>query len=267
MHEKAEEKMEKERTGYERQADILKVIRQEKSVSVKDLSERFRVTKETIRTDLTKLEREGEVKRTHGGAVLVEQEEPVLETMLTDRANAEEKKRIANAALEYVEDGDVILIDTGTTAFAFAQALCESGKRNLTIYSNDMAVLLQLESREDFSLYMLGGKVRSGFHYAYGENLVDELKAYHFDKLFLMVSAMDVKSGLTTAHPDLARLKRAMWIASQEVIALTDSSKYGKTHFQSYAELSDIDVLITDDGISEENLAQLKGEISKVVVC
>lgn len=258
-------KMMKELTGLERQNEILKAIKQEKRISVNELSERFQVTKATIRTDLTKLEQTGEIKRTHGGAMLNVREE--LEPRLLDRTNSEEKIRIAKRALDYVEDQEVILIDTGTTAFAFAQALVESERQNLTIYSNDMAVLLQLESRKDFNLNMMGGKIRSGFHYAYGENLIDELELYHFDKLFLTASAMDVKSGLTTVHPDLARLKQAMVKASREVIVLTDSTKYGKTHFQSYASLSNIDVLITDDGISEEGIAQLKNYIDTVVVC
>lgn len=257
--------MMKELTGLERQNEILKAIKQEKRISVNELSERFQVTKATIRTDLTKLEQTGEIKRTHGGAMLNVCEE--LEPRLLDRTNSEEKIRIAKRALDYVEDQEVILIDTGTTAFAFAQALVESERQNLTIYSNDMAVLLQLESRKDFNLNMMGGKIRSGFHYAYGENLIDELELYHFDKLFLTASAMDVKSGLTTVHPDLARLKQAMVKASREVIVLTDSTKYGKTHFQSYASLSNIDVLITDDGISEEGIAQLKNYIDTVVVC
>lgn len=263
--------MEKQLTGLERQNEILKVVKQEKSISVKELSARFQVTRETIRSDLTKLEKTGQVKRTHGGVVLNEQlvlsDKEDLEPKLLDRTNSEEKIRIAKKALEYVKDGEVILIDTGTTAFSFAAALCGSKIRDLTIYSNDLALLLQLENRKDYNLNMLGGRIRSGFHYAYGENLIDELNTYHFDKFFLTVSAMDAKNGLTTSHPDLARLKRAMGRASREVIVLTDSSKYGKTHFQSYASLSDIDVLITDDGISEEALSQLRSEIGEVVLC
>lgn len=258
-------KMKNELTGFERQNEILNVIKREKSVSVNELSERFQVTKATIRTDLTRLEQSGEIKRTHGGAVLNVREE--LEPRLLDRMNQEEKMRIAAQAIDYVNDHEVILIDTGTTAFAFAQALVKSDKKDLMIYSNDMSVLLLLESRKDFSLNILGGKIRSGFHYAYGENLIDELKLYHFDKLFLTASAMDVKSGLTTVHPDLARLKQAMIKASREVIVLTDSTKYGKTHFQRYASLSDIDVLITDSGISEEGAAQLNNYIDTVIVC
>lgn len=257
--------MKNELTGFERQNEILTIIKKEKSISVNELSERFQVTKATIRTDLTRLEQTGEVRRTHGGVVLNVHEE--LEPGLLDRVNQEEKIRIGARALDYVKDHEVILIDTGTTALAFAQALVKSEKKDLMIYSNDMMVLLALESRKDYNLNILGGKVRSGFHYAYGESLIDELKLYHFDKLFLTASAMDVKSGLTTVHPDLARLKQAMIKASREVIVLTDSTKYGKTHFQRYASFSDIDVLITDSGMSGEGAAQLGNYIGTVVIC
>ena len=251
--------------SLKRQDEILDLLKKEKKVSVNELADRFQVTKETIRTDLTKLEQTGEIKRTYGGAVLNVHQD--LEPKLLERTNAEEKSRIGEAALNYVRDGEVILIDTGTTAVAFAQALVRSGRRDLTIYSNDMAVLILLEARKDFRLTLLGGKIRSGFHYAYGENLVDELKTCHFDRLFLTASAMDVKSGLTTVDPDLSRLKQAMVRASREVIVLADSTKYGKTHFQSYASLSSIDVLITDSGISQEGAEQLKAHIGEVVIC
>ena len=257
--------MKSDLSGFERQNEILKTIRREKSISVNELSRRFQVTKETIRTDLNKLEQTGEIKRTHGGAVLMVREE--LEPTLLDRSNSEEKMRIARQALNYVEDHQAILIDTGTTAFAFSRALAESDKKDLTIFSNDLTVLLELENRKDLQLNVLGGRIRSGFHYSYGEGLIDELEQYHFDKLFLTVSAMDIKSGLTTAQPDLARLKQAMVRASQEVIVLTDSTKYGKTHFQSYAALSDIDILITDDGMGEKDVEQLKKQIKNIVLC
>ena len=256
--------MRKDLTGFERQNAIRKMIKQEKSISVSELSRRFQVTKETIRTDLNKLEQAGGIKRIHGGAVLVAEE---LEPTLLDRSHSEEKQRIAKRALDYVEDRQVILIDTGTTAFAFSRALAESDKKDLTVYSNDLTVLLELESRKDFQLNILGGRIRSGFHYSDGEGLIDEMERYHFDRLFLTVSAMDIKSGLTTAQPDLARLKQAMVKASQEVIVLTDSTKYGKTHFQSYAALSDIDVLVTDDGMEEEAVLQLKRQIKKIILC
>lgn len=257
--------MKRDLSGFERQNEILKTIKKEKSVSVNELSGIFQVTKETIRTDLNKLEQTGEIKRTHGGAVLVVKEE--LEPTLLDRSNLEEKKRIAEQALDYVEDRQAILIDTGTTAFAFSRALANSDKKNLTVYSNDLTVLLELESRKDFHLNILGGRIRSGFHYSYGEGQIEELEQYHFDKLFLTVSAMDVKSGLTTAQPDLARLKQAMVKASREVIVLTDSTKYGKTHLQSYAALSDIDVLITDRGMGEEDVKQLRTQIKNIILC
>ena len=252
-------------SSLERQDEILSLLKKEKKVNVNELAERFQVTQATIRTDLTKLEQTGEIKRTHGGAVLNVRQD--LEPKLLERTNAEEKGRIGEAALDYVKDGEVILIDTGTTAAAFAQALARSDKQDLTIYSNDMSVLILLEPRRDFRLNLLGGKIRSGFHYAYGENLIDELETYHFDRLFLTASAMDIKSGLTTVDPDLSRLKQAMVRASREVIVLADSTKYGKTHFQSYAPLSSIDVLITDSGITQEGAEQLKAHIGEVVIC
>lgn len=243
----------------QRRMDILQRIRQNGSVSVAELTEQFHVSGTTIRLDLTALEKTGEIARTHGGAVLSTL--IVREPTISERAHHDEKARIAARAIEHIRNNDVLLIDTGTTTLALARSLARSALSSLTVYTNDLDILRALEEKENWDLYMLGGKIRNGFHYAYGSQTMEELKRYQFRKLFLATSALSLRDGLTTAHSELAALKAAMIAASDEVILLADASKLHRVDFQRFANLSAIDVLIMDKGIGESDARALKMQI------
>ena len=250
----------------ERRDEIVRLLNEKKSLSVQDISRLFGVSGTTIRTDLTALEEKGYLRRTHGGAVLPSSAVSFLrEPGISERAHFKEKQAIAEAALRFVESYETILIDNGTTMAAFDTALAASPLTGLTIYSNDLNGLQILEAKENFELHLIGGRIRSGFHYTYGTEVLEELRGYHFRKLFLATSAFS-KDGLTTANSDLCAVKRAMIASAEQVILLTDSSKIGEIGFQKFADLSDIDILITDNGISDAALKKLRKQISEVIV-
>ena len=252
----------------ERRNQIFSLIQEKKSVSVRELSEVFGISGTTIRLDLTDLEKTGLITRTHGGAVL-RKNAPLVnrEPQIHERANQEQKARIAACAVHYVQPGDTLLLDTGTTLEVFARTLAahDFGKnRGITIYSNDFDVIHDLEDTS-FELNLLGGRVRNGFHYCCGENVLREVSRYHFRRLFLATSALSA-DGLTTVNSDLAELKKVMIRSAQQVILLADSSKVGLVDFQKFANLTDIQVFITDDGISPSDLDMLKEKIPDVQV-
>ena len=250
----------------ERRDEIVRLLNEKKSLSVQDISRLFGVSGTTIRTDLTALEEKGYLRRTHGGAVLPSSAVSFLrEPGISERAHFKEKQAIAEAALRFVESYETILIDNGTTMAAFDTALAASPLTGLTIYSNDLNGLQILEAKENFELHLIGGRIRSGFHYTYGTEVLEELRGYHFRKLFLATSAFS-KDGLTTANSDLCAVKRDMIASAEQVILLTDSSKIGEIGFQKFADLSDIDILITDNGISDAALKKLRKQISEVIV-
>ena len=250
----------------ERRDEIVRLLNEKKSLSVQDISRQFGVSGTTIRTDLTALEEKGYLRRTHGGAVLPSSAVSFLrEPGINERAHFKEKQAIAEAALRFVESYETILIDNGTTMAAFDTALAASPLTGLTIYSNDLNGLQILETNENFELHLIGGRIRSGFHYTYGTEVLEELRSYHFRKLFLATSALS-KEGLTTANSDLCAVKRAMIASAEQIILLTDSSKIGEIGFQKFADLSDIDILITDNGISDAALKKLRKQISEVIV-
>ncbi|MBR6090493.1 MAG: DeoR/GlpR transcriptional regulator, partial [Anaerolineaceae bacterium] len=172
----------------ERIEQIMEILKEKGSISVNELAEIFQVSGATIRSDLTKMDAAGLVTRTHGGAMMGPS--ILREPAIVERVHDDKKQLIAEKALEFVHERDIILIDTGTTMLAFAQALARSDINELTVFSNDLDVIRTLEEKEHFSLSLFGGKVRNGFHYCYGNEIENELSNYHFSSLFLASSAV-----------------------------------------------------------------------------
>ncbi len=250
----------------ERRSGILQLLKQEGSVSVADLSQKYNVSGTTIRIDLTILEQQGLLQRTHGGAVPVSSLTHLIrEPLISERSRYEEKMRIASAAVPLISKGDTILIDTGTTMTCFAETLASFFEEALTVYSNDLSVLQILEAKENMALRILGGSIRSGFHYTYGQQVLDELSRYHFRKLFLASSAIN-QSGLSTSNSDLAAVKRAMIRCSDEIIVLADSSKLGLQDFETFASLNEISIFITDDSLSQKEKDYLQENVSSLII-
>lgn len=251
-------------SGAERAEKILELIRSENSVNVNDLADLFEVSGATIRTDLTKLENSGEIIRTHGGAML--KSSLHREQSMDKRLHQGKKAEIARGALELVQDGDTILLDTGTTMVCFAQALAASPLKGLRVFTPDLTVAQILEEKESFELHLLGGRIRNGFHYCYGHQTVEELKKYNFEKLFLATSAISLTQGLTTSNNDLANLKAAMIQCSKNIILLADSSKLNRIDFLTFASISEIDVLVMDGDIPAAQLQKLNEQISRLLL-
>lgn len=248
----------------ERVERIMQILRQNGSVSVNELAEIFQVSGATIRTDLAKMDKAGMLTRTHGGAIM---NSPVLrETLLTERMHTDKKRLIAQRALQFIHERSIILMDTGTTMAALAQALVQSRLEELTVFTNDLEVIRILEEKENFTLTLLGGKVRNRFHYCYGSSLQQELADYHFSTVFLATSALHEVYGLTTENIELANIKSEMVRTADKVILLADSSKMGNVQLRKFASLSEIDTLIMDDGLSAEDREKLRSAVGNLIL-
>ncbi|MBQ1311440.1 MAG: DeoR/GlpR transcriptional regulator [Blautia sp.] len=256
--------METENVTYLNRAEkIIDILREKGTVNVGYLAELFHVSGTTIRTDLNRLEENGEIVRTHGGAML--RSSYIRESRIAEREHEEEKNRIAQAAVQFVHNSDTILIDTGTTMAAFARALTRSSLKELRIFTIDLEIAAVLENNPSFEIRMVGGRVRNGFHYCYGHQVIEEIGKYNFEKLFLATSAMESSHGLTTSNVDLAELKEAMIRASGTIYLLSDSSKAGQVDFQRFANLRDIDVCITDHNIPADILETFREQMGTVI--
>lgn len=243
------------RYAPERQHTILELARSQGRVEVGTLAESLQVTPETVRRDLTALERRGLVRRVHGGALPVERlgVEPTLERRMA-RAS-EEKARIARRALEEVPQDGTILLDAGSTTVALAEMLPQRGE--LTVVTNSVAIAGLLHQRSEVSIFLLGGRLRRRTGAAVGDWALHALQDVVVDVAFVGTNGVDVQRGFTTPHEVEAATKRAFIAAARRTVVLADSSKAGNVSFHRFARTDDVDLWITDEGLEDETAEDL----------
>lgn len=247
----------------ERQQEILRRARAAGRVDVVSLAGELDVTTETIRRDLTALERAGVLRRVHGGAIPVERMgfEPALATR--DEVMTAEKERIAKAALaELPEDGSVI-IDAGSTTGRLVQIL--PADRELTVVVNSPPLATALAARANLSVIVLGGRLRGRTLATVDDWALRPLSQLHVDVAFMATNGCSVAKGLTTPDPAEAAIKRAMVTAAERSVLLADHTKFTNTYLASFAELNEIDVVITDTGLDLALAADLSAAGPEVV--
>ena len=247
----------------ERQQHILETARTDGRVEVTALAERLDVTPETVRRDLTALERRGLLRRVHGGAIPVERLgfEPAVATR--EERLVTEKERIAKAALAELPDEGTILIDAGTTTGRLAELLPRD--RELTVVTNSLSVAGQVATQANLSLYLLGGRVRGRTLACVGEWAERALADVFVDVAFVGTNGLSRERGLTTPDQSEAAVKRAMISSARRAVVLTDHSKVGIDHFALVSPLAEIDTIITDSGLDAETAAELEGEGPEVI--
>lgn len=247
----------------ERQQHILETARTDGRVEVTALAERLDVTPETVRRDLTALERRGLLRRVHGGAIPVERLgfEPAVATR--EERLVTEKERIAKAALAELPDEGTILIDAGTTTGRLAELLPRD--RELTVVTNSLTVAGQVATQSNLSLYLLGGRVRGRTLACVGEWAERALADVFVDVAFVGTNGLSRERGLTTPDQSEAAVKRAMIASARRAVVLTDHSKVGIDHFALVSPLAEIDTIITDSGLDAETAAELEGEGPEVI--
>lgn len=229
----------------ERLAFILKEIEDRGSVSVIDLAQRLNVSEMTIRRDLVDLEKEGQIRRTHGGAVSARGRsfEPAL--ILRESQHKEEKALIGKMAAELIADGDSIALDIGSTALQVAINLV--GRHNLTVITPSLQIANVLANQPDIRLILPGGIVRQGELSLTGDLAKHAFEGLFVDRLFLCVGAIDSHAGMTEYNWDDALVKQAMVKSAKEIVLLADSSKFEKVAFAQVAPLSNLHMLITNE--------------------
>jgi DeoR family fructose operon transcriptional repressor len=239
----------------ERQQEIIRLARANGRVDVTTLADLFSLTAETIRRDLTTLERAGVLRRVHGGAIPVERIgfEPGLAAR--DSVLIEEKERIAKAALAEVPNEGAIILDAGSTTARLAQAL--PGDRELTVVVNSPVIATMLGTRANLKLLLLGGRVRGKTMAAVGDWVLKPLADLYVDVAFLGTNGCSVERGLTTPDPAEAAVKRAMIAAARRTVLLADHTKIGNDYLSRFGTLADLDLLITDSGLDDDLIADL----------
>jgi DeoR/GlpR family transcriptional regulator of sugar metabolism len=252
-----------------RQSLILQTVRSDGSARVSDLTQRLGVSDMTIRRDLEVLARDGLVEKVHGGAVLPgtpASHEPGFEAKLV--LERPEKTAIARAAAKMVTPGTAIALAAGTTTFALAQCLLDVP--GLTVVTNSLRVTNLFSGTRGLdgsgdSVVLTGG-VRTPSDALVGPVADLTIRSLHFDLLFLGCYGFDVDAGLTTPNLAEAETNRTLIRVARRVVVLADHTKWGLVGLSSFARMDEVDVLITDDMMSDDARAQLSDHVGELVL-
>ncbi|MBP2649255.1 MAG: transcriptional regulator, DeoR family [Firmicutes bacterium] len=240
----------------ERKKKIIEYLQLNLRVSVRELSSNFSVSESTIRRDLQELEDENKLKRTHGGAVYLEDVNLELTFGEKEDKFRQEKVAIAKKAAELIEDGDTILIDSGTTTLYMVNELRKFS--NLTVVTNSIILAQVLQGQENIQVVVVGGMLRKNTLAMVGPMAEQALGMLNVNKAFIGTNGLSLENGLTTPNIIEAATKTKMISIAKQVVVLTDWSKFGKVSFAKFAELSQIDTCIVDDKASPESIEQIR---------
>jgi DeoR/GlpR family transcriptional regulator of sugar metabolism len=228
--------------------NLRELIRGKGVIRVEEICSRLRVSPATVRRDLDQLEEAGTIRRVHGGAVSVESrlEEPLFD----DKASiaAREKRRIAKAALQFIEPGDTIYLDGGSTVLELARLLHD--RANVTVVTNSLRAAHELAGRGP-RLILIGGELRRLSQTMVGPLTRCILQELHVDKAFMGTIGLALKEGLTTTDPSEAYTKELVMSQARQVILLADSGKAGKVAFASAGQLEKVHVFVTDQALDK----------------
>lgn len=246
----------------ERQRMILSYLAKNGNVSVVDLCNKYNVSEMTIRRDLTSLQNQGLLKRTYGGAIPTE---PAF-FEISQRAKLsmfiEEKKQIGVYCANLVRDGDVVLLDSGTTTLQIAKAL---KGRPITVLTNDLNIASELLDCHAITLFVVGGELNRENNNLLGSKAISFFDDIRGDVLFLAVEGVDENAGLTVPDLDEVPIKRRMMGTVDKVYVVSDHSKLGRNSMGIIAPIGGVTALITDAGASDDLLRPLQEKVQILI--
>ncbi|UCC87537.1 MAG: DeoR/GlpR transcriptional regulator [Anaerolineales bacterium] len=248
----------------ERREQIIALLGRDSRVSVADLSQRFRLSQATIRSDLDALAAQGMLVRTHGGAIAADRTDSELSFAVRRRLYSVQKGRIGAAAAALVEDGEAIALDASTTALALADHI--KGRHELTVITNGLMVSMALLGSPGITVLMPGGFLRRDSVSLVGHKGNEFIEQFNFQKGFFGAKGLTLEEGLSDVNSDEVIVKRELVAHARRIIAIVDSSKWGRVGFVSFASMEQVDCVITDEGAPPDMVAGLRESGVQVVI-
>ncbi len=230
--------------AIERKSEILAILQREKSVLVAQLSQKYQVTEETIRRDLDKLEKEGYVKKTYGGAVLNQNTSVEIPFKVREKTNKKEKQTIARLVQRVIGEGESIMLDSSSTSLMVARNLKQYKK--LTVITNSVEILLELSNCKNIRVLSTGGELRDSALSLGGRQAEQMLLHYNVDKAVLSCKGISMEKGITDSNEPEAQIKSAMRQCAKTTVWAIDSTKFDRVSFVHLAQLKAGDIVVTD---------------------
>lgn len=246
----------------QRLSKIRRALVQGEEVSIDYLARRLKVSSMTIRRDLLQLEQEGDVIRTYGGAALAQRLTFDFSFRDQENRNNTQKQAIARQAVSLVEDGQVIMLDTGTTTLQMAQAL--AGKQDVTVITTSLAIVSQLQFADGIKVVLLGGFLRGGSPDMHGPLTEQNIEQFKADIAFMGADAIDEKGNTYTSDLQVLNLDRKMAANASQVVVLADHSKFGRCEMCKVLGPKQYDLILTDKGIDKNLLKKMQRQKIKI---
>jgi len=246
--------------AMERYRSIVERVRGKGRASVNDLADHLEVAPETIRRDLSYLEKQGLVQRVHGGAIPVWLE-PTVD--LKNSIQQAEKLRIAKAVVSLLPDNGTVILDAGTTTAQIVPLISDSARLRIITNSPDHAVALM--EKENVEIILAGGRVRKGTRSCVDQWAIDTFEGIVADLAIVATNGISLARGLTTPEPAEGAVKNAMLKAAKKKLVVADHTKFQQDHFSKFGDIKDIDLIVTDESVDQGAVAQIETTGVKVV--
>ena len=239
--------------AIERRREILARLTSDGKVIVTELAKEFGVTEETIRRDLEKLDKEGLASKTYGGAVSKHASALDLPYNVRESVNVAEKQLVADKIASLIEDGERITVDSSSTALYVIKRIKD--KKNLTIITNSVKILIELADKQDWTVLSTGGILKRGAMSLTGSSAEKMINSYHVDTAICSCKGLDMALGITDSNESDSLIKQAMINAAERRILVADGEKFDKKSFVKVCDAKDVDVIVTDSEPSEKWLS------------
>lgn len=236
--------------AIERRNAILSKLVLEGKVLVSDLSKEFGVTEETIRRDLEKLDNDGLVHKTYGGAVKADNINLDLPFQVRKQKNVEGKQHIAALIADMIDDGAYLMLDSSTTALCVIKHIMN--RKDITIITNSIEILIELCNKSEWNIISTGGTLKEGALSLVGYQAEKMVSGFHVDMAICSCKGIDASIGVTDSNERDSAIKNAMFGSAKKRILAVDSSKFDRASFVKVCDLSSIDTVVTDcepDGV------------------
>lgn len=236
--------------AIERKREILSRLASDGRVIVSELAKEFGVTEETVRRDLEKLDSEGLAYKIYGGAVSRKSSALDLPYSVRVAANVAEKEIISELAAKFVKDGDRLMLDSSSTAIYIVKRL--KSKKNLTVITNSVKILLELSDKPDFNVLCTGGSLKDGSLSLIGSSAEKMISSYHVDFAICSCKGIDMSLGVTDSSEMDGRIKQAMFASADKKLLALDSGKFDSKSFVKLCDVKELDMIITNVCPSEQ---------------